>query len=249
MIKALQRQSPLAYGAKIIFLCARPLATKVNCPTHWFINEAALEILSTAGYKTDSNFIFPFRDDLQNGVAWADFGYKNISHFFNPETKKGIFGFASAACNFIHYLNKATQKNSQGNLKDAMFYLGAAAHLLQDVCVPHHSCGFLFDGHKEYEQWVEQNFMNYLFYTDVIEDHFKKPFQLLFSNAVTSANSINLVTTDNKANYCQATNLLLPLAEYSTAGLFHWFANKHRLAPVEAVYDMSLNLRSPVLSS
>lgn len=234
MLKPLQRQSPLAYGAKFIFLCARPLSTKILCPTHWFINEAALEILSEAGYSRDVDLLFPFFHSLQDGVAWADSGYKNVSHFFNPVTRKGIWGFASAACDFVHYLNKATQKAQNGNLADAIFYVGAAAHLLQDVCVPHHTCGLLFDGHKEYESWVEENFMNYLFYTDSLEDHFKKPFQLLFSNAMASAATIHLVTQEDVSNYDKATSVLLPLAEYSTAGLLHWFTTRLELTPLPA---------------
>jgi phospholipase C len=249
MIKPLQRQSPLAYGAKFIFLCARPLSTKVLCPTHWFINEAALDILSATGYRRDADAVFPFIANLQDGVAWADSGYKNVSHFFNPVTKKGIWGFASAACDFVHYLNKATLKAQKGNLPDAMFYVGAAAHLLQDVCVPHHTCGLLFDGHREYESWVEQNFMNYLFYTDSLEDHFKKPFHLLLSNAVTSAATINLVNQENVVNYDKATYLLLPLAEYSTAGLLHWFINKLELTSSSESYQLTLPLLSLALSS
>lgn len=236
MIKPLQRQSPLAYGAKFIFLCAKPLSTRVYCPTHWFINEAALDILSAAGYSSDVNIIFPYLHNLQEGVAWADSGYKNVSHFFNPVTRKGIWGFASAACDFVHYLNKATQKAHKGNLTDALFYVGAAAHLLQDLCVPHHTCGLLFDGHKEYEDWVERNFMNYLFYTDSIETHFKKPFHLLFSNAIASAAKIHLVNQENVSNYNKATTLLLPLAEYSTAGLLHWFTNKIELPAAPAKF-------------
>lgn len=226
MIKPLQRQSPLAYGAKMLFLCARPLSTKVLCPTHWFINEAALDILAQAGYTQDVNFISPHFRSLQAGVSWADSGYKNISHFFNPATKKGIFGFASAACDFIHYINKATEKSHTGNMEDSIFYLGAAAHLLQDVCVPHHSTGLLFNGHKEYENWVEHNFINYFITPDSIEDHFKKPFQLFFSNALVSARCIQLVSKKDLTNYHETTRLLLPLAEYSTAGLLHWFTNK-----------------------
>ncbi|MBU2701003.1 phospholipase C [Sporomusaceae bacterium BoRhaA] len=226
MIKPLQRQSPLAYGAKILFLCARPLSTKVLCPTHWFINETALNMLAQLGYHQEVSFISPHLRSLQAGVSWADSGYKNISHFFNPATKKGIYGFASAACDFIHYINKATEKNKMGNIEDAIFYLGAAAHLLQDMCVPHHSTGWLFNGHKEYENWVEQNFMNYFIMPDSLEKHFKKPFQLFFSNALVSAECIHLVNKKNLTNYHETTRLLLPLAEYSTAGLLHWFTNK-----------------------
>ena len=249
MIKPLQRQSPLAYGAKFIFLCARPLSTKVLCPTHWFINEAALDILSASGYRRDVDAIFPFLTSLQDGVAWADSGHKNVSHFFNPITKKGIWGFASAACDFVHYLNKATLKAQKGNLPDAMFYLGAAAHLLQDVCVPHHTCGLLFDGHREYEGWVEQNFMNYLLYTDSLDDHFKKPFHLLLSNAVASAASIDLVNQENVVNYDKATYLLLPLAEYSTAALLHWFINRLELTAIPESYQLVLPLLSLALDS
>jgi phospholipase C len=249
MLKPLQRQSPLAYGAKFIFLFARPLSTKVLCPTHWFINESALEFLASAGYKHDVDLIFPYLENLQAGVAWADSGYKNISHFFNPETKKGIWGFASAACDFIKYLNKADSNNRKGNMAEAMFYVGAAAHLLQDLCVPHHTCGLLFDGHKEYESWVEQKFTNYQIYTDSIEDHFKKPFSLLFSNAITSANSIHLVLQDNETNYDTATRILLPLAQYSTAGLLHWFVNKSDTHFLTANYPFSLPLSAPAFSS
>ncbi len=241
MMKPLQRQSPFAYGAKFIFLCARPLSTKIFCPTHWFINESALNMLHSADYSQNTRLIAPYLASLQAGAAWADAGCKNISHFFNPQTRKGIWGFASAACDFVHYLNKADLRNQQGNAEDAIFYLGAAAHLLQDVCVPHHTCGLLFEGHKEYEYWVEQNFTNYFITTDSIESHFKKPFQLFFSNATASMKAISLVNQENELNYHQATQKLLPLAQYSTAGLFHWFTNKLQLTSPPADYSVKLS--------
>lgn len=242
MIKPLQRQSPLAYGAKILFLFARPLSTKVSCPTHWFINEAALELLAAAGYGSEVNFLLPYRSELQEGVAWADSGYKNIGHFFNPTTKKGIYGFASAAVHFIHYLNKSVRYGQAGNLADAAFYLGAAAHLLQDLCVPHHTCGYLFEGHKEYEAWVENNYADYLIFTDSLEKYFKKPFSLLLTNATVSLNAIDLVTLSSTTSYRQATTQLLPLAEYSTAGLLYWFCRKLKIQP-------ELSLLTPIDSS
>ncbi|MDU2066265.1 MAG: zinc dependent phospholipase C family protein [Sporomusaceae bacterium] len=223
MAKAIQRQSPLAYGAKLFILLARPLSSKVVCPTHEFINEAALELLQKAGFESESRFLLTYLSALQEGVTWADSGYRNINHFFHPQTKQGLFGFANAAYDFALYLNKSRLYSKQKKWSKSCFYLGAAAHLLQDVCVPHHTSCLLFDGHKEYEAWAEQNYRDYFAPPAPLTPYFRRPFSLFFTNASASFAAFDLMKEGSTPIYQQVTKMLLPQAQYSTAGLFNWF--------------------------
>ena len=125
-----------------------------DCRTHFFCNESALAIMEFLGNHQEAHFIKSHLEHLNAGTCWADTGYRNISHFFNPTTRKGLWNFPSAAVTLSKFVRQAIKFSHKANMSKALFYTGAAAHLIQDMCVPHHSCGLLFDGHKEFENWV-----------------------------------------------------------------------------------------------
>ena len=51
-------------------------------------------------------------------------------------------------------ITRSLNEYFHGNIKDSMFYLGAACHLIQDLTVPQHANVHLLNNHKSYENWV-----------------------------------------------------------------------------------------------
>jgi len=97
---------------------------------------------------------------LNKGVTWADQDLKSANHFYNPDRKKGLYGNNNALSLAVTYYNKALEYwyDLQPNL--AMFYLGAAVHLVQDMTVPHHANVRLLDNHRQYENFIKRTYLN-----------------------------------------------------------------------------------------
>lgn len=200
--------------------------TNSDCSTHLFCNESALAIMKQRGSREEAALIKPFMARINEGVLWADGGYRNITHFFNPLTRRGLWNLPSAAASFRQAVRQAMKYRQKANVAKAMFYVGAAAHLLQDICVPHHSCNLLFSGHAEYEHWVEANLDDYPLIPDqerpVSDENFMNMF---LKNALISSEYADFVTDRaGEKDYRTATGILLPLAQYSTAKLLVWIA-------------------------
>lgn len=194
------------------------------CLTHKFCNEKALELLQ----KCTDKKIQPIMKDnlpaLQSGVVWADLNFKSVNHFFNPLTKKGLWKFPSAVYVFIFYLSKARQSAMRQDSFNTFFYLGAAAHILQDMTVPHHACGCLFSGHKKFENWVQAHLNDFSFLTCDTWPSCRNPIRLILSNAKTAAVFMPLVSDiSTEDEYYHSARILLLLAQTSSAALFEWF--------------------------
>lgn len=195
------------------------------CITHQFCNDQAINLLKDSGRDEDAFMLAAFYEPLQYGVVWADQGWKNISHFLNPCTRRGLWRFPSAAHGYIHYFKLALKNMRRGSMGTAVFYLGAAAHLVQDMCVPHHAAGVLFDGHKRYELWVEEHLKECVRWRPSIAGTGETPYARLFSNAAAAVKLYPYVREEaSESDYWQATEILLPLAQQSTASLFIHFA-------------------------
>lgn len=192
------------------------------CLTHRFCNDQALAILKEQKPREVSALLESGLPSLQTGVVWADLEFKNINHFFNPLTQKGLWRFSPARYIFAIYLSKASRLAKKEDLSEAFFYLGAAAHLLQDMSVPHHVCGHLFNGHKRFENWVQTHLKEFSFPVPAIPC--SKPMDLMLYSAQTARNYMPLVNeTADEDSYAQAAQSLLPIAQNSSAILFKWF--------------------------
>jgi phospholipase C len=138
-----------------------------------------------------------------------------------------LWNLPSAADNLKRFLKQAIKYGQKANLPNSMFYLGAAVHLLQDICVPHHSCNFLFHGHAEYEGWVKAHLNEYPLipiYEEPLSN--ENMLDIFLNNAAKSCDYIELVTEKaSMQEYRTATQILLPLAQYGSAKMFIWAAN------------------------
>lgn len=192
--------------------------------THILCNLQAIEILENDRFTKAANLFSQFLTHMEAGVIWADKGFKSITHHYDPETGLGKWGLANASQVYEGYFNKAIELWKSKRHHRSMFYLGAATHLLQDMCVPHHSRCVILDGHQEYEQWAEDHRQNYRVYDTGLYLEVKTPGDWMHHNALTSRHYYKHVQagcSDDEYHY--ATNILLPLAQRSTGGFWLYF--------------------------
>lgn len=216
-------------AAKIILAAAGPAQRLVHGPalTHLMCNRQALKILRSDRHLKQSEIAREFSSALDRGVSWADRGFKNMSHFLNPRTNKGIYGWTNAVRECGLFWNHALHHWQGQNYEKAFFYLGAAVHLIQDMCVPHHALGILFDGHQEYEAWVVENRHNYRVEEQGIYDLGKSPGDWIKANSAFAARHYYLVGASSaNQDYARATGILLERAQRVTAGFLNYFLKK-----------------------
>ena len=223
------KAKPAEVCLNLVLTAISPLQTLIDQPgiTHEFCNHQALHILRNDGFIQYADFFSQFEAELTLGVYWADKGWKNAHHYFEPCSGSGLWKFANAIENFNVYYHMASSAAARHDFKQAVFFLGAAAHLLQDLCVPHHARAKLFCGHQQYERWVQQCFAHYAVVSHGTYHESRPTPSLLLSNAHTAADFLDWVKNEgDETRFAEATDILLPLAQRTTAGLFWQFANK-----------------------
>ncbi len=211
------------FSAPIQYLLEYPHDPKYLCITHKACNLEALKLIKASGNVETSAILEDNLLQLQEGVKWADLEFKNINHFFDPVTRKGLWRFSPSVYDFSVYLSKACRHANNQDISSSFFYLGAATHLLQDMAVPHHVCGYLFNGHKKFENWVQCHLEEFSCPPNQIKQ-VKKPLDLLLHSATIAREFMSLVgesATENQYRY--AAQNLLPIAQASSADLFEWF--------------------------
>lgn len=235
---ALPEMHPEIAGVNLLLAVVSPLQNLLDQPsiTHEFLNKQAITILANDGLKRCAQLLQSFTLELNAGVYWADKGWKNVSHYYEPLTGKGLWRFPTALDDFSLYFQAAVAAANQNALAKSIFFLGAAAHLLQDLCVPHHARAKLFSGHKEYENWVKTHHYNFAATDQGIYNNGKNLSQLLITNALTAADLLDWVLEENHTRFHTVTTILLPLAERSTAGLFEHFCTITDIVPKERFF-------------
>lgn len=194
--------------------------------THPFINEQARIILLNDGYKQAAHFFDMFAHQLDNGVVWVDYGLQSACHLYDPDSRSGMWHWPSAAEKCSEFYRKALKLWHSQKHARAMFYLGAALHLIQDVCVPHHATCHLFNGHMAYENWVENRKSHYPAENGGIYHISRHPQEWIAENAKLAKQYFHLVSRGNTEDYHRATDVLLPRAQQTTAGFLLHFYNQ-----------------------
>lgn len=211
-----------------------------ECKVHRVINIQALAILkSDKKYKQFSLFSH-YLSELNMGVVWADQDFKSSGHFYNPIKDRGLYGNTNALTLASNYYSFALWYYQAGNIKKAMFFLGAAAHLVQDMTVPQHANIKLLKEHHKFEKYVRDTFISkpeYLAYDNGCYLNSIKEY--VRYNAIYAIKVNNRLTyiADDERRYYELAKCVLPLAQRSTAGLFSMF------------YDDVLSLENRVLKT
>lgn len=207
----------------------KKLFIKTLCEVHVFINNQALEILKNDGHEEIYSFFEKHRESLNDGAVWADQDFKSREHFYNPYTQKGLYGCRSSMQNFERYYCHALVHWDCGDYEKAMFYLGAAVHLIQDSTIPQHGSVNLLKSHRSYEQWVIKVHDDFEHYS--IKEggtYLDSPYKYIPYNAkhaIQTATRYSILK-DHEAKYEKIANQTFHMAQRTTAGCLMNFYNK-----------------------
>lgn len=155
----LEKTYSKALNASFKFL--NPIKKKVintHCRVHKFINIQAVRILMNDKYMGEHTFFSNFIIPMNEGAIWADQDFKSNGHFYNPNTKRGIYGGKDALSLAKEYYNKSLKLWSIAKFDKSLFYLGACLHIIQDMTIPQHANIKLLDNHKQYETFVKKTY-------------------------------------------------------------------------------------------
>lgn len=132
---------------------------KTDCEVHLYIQENALEILKYNGFNNEYKLFKEYKSKINEGLVWADQDFKCYHHFYNPKEQKGMYGYDDNALTVARrYYLKALQYFTLGDYNNSMFYFGAMCHIIQDLTIPQHAKGKLFDNHRQFELYVKRNY-------------------------------------------------------------------------------------------
>jgi phospholipase C len=198
-----------------------------ECKIHKFINMQALEILMSDNFTDACSFYSDYIADLNAGVTWADQDLKSMGHFYNPFKNRGLYGNKNALTLGVEYYENALHYWKAGNTERALFYLGAAIHLAQDMTVPQHANIRLLDNHKQYETFIKRAYLQSPSFTV----HKGGYYYMRYISEVITCNARNAIKIysrlktikDETKRYHTITKFILPLAQKSTAGCLLMF--------------------------
>jgi len=210
---------------KLLLATAGPLQYILDTPgvTHVHCLEQAYVTLKQDGKEEVARLFKAHHSTLSKGLYWADRGWKNVNHFYSHPEKQGLISWPGATAECQYYFNKAFTF-FPNNVDKGMFFLGAALHLIQDMCVPHHSLGILFDGHKEFETWATQNWVKFPASSGKYLP-FSHPAQWIDYNASISGPLyplVSLVEGCSEESYHKASKILIPLTIATSAGFLNF---------------------------
>lgn len=211
------------------YVCQTPIPLQMvrgASSTHVFNNEQGRKILLNDGFKKEAQLFNMFSGQLDSGLIWIDKGLKSVYHYYDPDSGTGMWLLPSAAekCSVFFNRSLIMWRNKKHNL--AMFFLGAALHLVQDLCVPHHAACRVFDGHQEFEDWAETRKDNYRVESGGIYAVSDKTEEWVADNARLAKKYYPLVTSHTPDCNHHAAKILLPRAQKTTAGFLKHFYDR-----------------------
>lgn len=212
---------------KLLLTAAIPFQALVDktSPTHGFINRQALAILIADGRQREATWFGQYFGPFNEGCDWADTGWRNVGHMYDPDTGCGFKGWPSGPQAVREYWDLARRCLAEQNLTQAFFYLGAAAHIVQDLCVPHHAAARLFAGHKEFEAYACRYRHWFAAHEDGMYDLARTPEGWVVRNADYTRRHYSHCIASGLARHVlhAAVADLLPRAQRSTAGFVSHF--------------------------
>lgn len=212
---------------------------KTQCEVHVFLNNHAVQILKNDGYTEAYEFFDAYKDSLNEGTVWADQDFRSREHFYNPYSQKGLFGCKSSKQRFQQYYCHALVYWDCSDYSRAMFYLGAALHLIQDSTIPQHGSINLLKSHRSYEQWIIKVYNDFEHYT--VKNggtYLDSPYKYIPYNAkhaIQICNRYSLIK-NYEEKYERIANNTFHMAQRTTAGcLMNFYTKIHDMDFYETV--------------
>lgn len=157
---------------------------------------------------------------------------KGSNHFYNPYSKKGLYGFSNAMKEGSAYYEAALAWWRRKDAPRAIICLGAACHIIQDMTVPQHVRLDLLNNHRRFENWVIDNHEkegNFRcsgggIYLDNVNDH-------IVGNAYTALDVYkrNAGIRNLGDRFYYIAGEMLCQAQRSTAGLLQLFCSEAQI--------------------
>ena len=195
---------------------------KTECIVHKAINIQSLHVIENDGYDDVFNLMSAYINDINEGAVWADQDLKSSNHFYSPKTKRGLYGNSNAKNECESYYNRALNEFILGDIKEAMFYLGAACHLIQDVTIPQHANVELLHNHRSFENWIirmHRRFYKFkVFRGGIYLNSIGKYIELNSREAIRTYEKYSDIKNEHIRFY-KITSVILVMAQKTTAGV------------------------------
>lgn len=191
--------------------------------THHFCNRQAIHILKRDGLQSEALIFQSHLEALNRGSSWSDRGFKYISHYYDHRKDAGLWHGPDAPTECQFYFDRAVKYWRRGRQEKALFYLGAAGHIMQDLCVPHHAGGVAFKGHRYFEDWARAHYEDFATTCGGIYDLCGSAANWVKQNAIVSAHYLPEVIEENAPAVERVAGFLLQRAQKTTAGFLHFF--------------------------
>lgn len=214
--------------AKMMLTLTLPIQAMINPTgprnTHHFCNQQAVKILEQDGLRSEALLLKSHLTALNQGSFWCDRGFKNISHYYNHRQNTGLWHGPDAPTECQGYFTRALKYWRLGQQEKAFFYLGAASHILQDLCVPHHAGGIVLSGHKHFEDWARSHYEEFASSSSGIYNLAGFPSAWVKENAMVSCNYLPVLVQEQPTPLMeQVVGLMLQRAQKTTSGFFYFF--------------------------
>lgn len=221
-----------AYGKALkgTFKVVNPVKKSIintDCEVHVFIQANAIEILKNEGYVREANFFKSYLPQINKGLIWADQDFKSYYHFYNPNLKRGKFGYEENALTVAKkYYNKAVKFFRLDNFELGIFYFGVACHIVQDMTIPQHAKGKLLDNHRQFEVYIKNNYMRIPRLTSkqgLIRKNTVEEYVVYNSTHAINYDNMYKNVTSLKNKFYMLGTKCLPLAQKTSAGFMLMF--------------------------
>jgi phospholipase C len=126
-----------------------------------------------------------------------------------------------------------------GDIKEAMFYLGAACHMVQDVTIPQHANVELLHNHRSFENWIIKMHRSFHKFRS-----YNKGIYLNSIGQYIELNSTEAIKTHEKYSHIEnehirfykITSVILVMAQKTTAGVMaKYYYDMQRLKAIMTV--------------
>ena len=117
-------------------------------------------------HSTDEASGNTYLEFLRDGTRAADIPFSggyicHMAHFHHPWSHRGYLSATSAADLTTRVFTMAVEHWQNGAKDTAIYHLGRALHLIQDIFIPHHAGISAVKGHGQLEQWLMEHWEQY----------------------------------------------------------------------------------------